>query len=936
MTAFLFAISLLVYWGVVGFAVQTLFPSRLRSLQALLVSPAVGVAVLALSVFFLSRAGLPVKEFGRNLFAALAATALVVIAVKRPVFPFRRLLPYLGVLIVAAILVGRPMFSYGFDWTSFGNDDMANYCLAAQRFFENGFFDEPDLKAFFAGKDYSQAYWFMHVAGGVRSGSDLMLAAVWASSGWNAHQIFMPVMIALHLAMVCATAAMVGAGRNGKYASLIAASLMSLSPLATLGLLYQLIGQEGGLTLLCAAVTLLYRTQSLKFPKLILGSVPAVVVVSGILIWYPEILPFLGLGWVVYCLLLLRERGMSAVHRTLLPAVIVGAILVVVLNKYVLSALFFMLTQASGGMTGANPTNVLFPYFLVPSGIPALWGLIPIATELSDTFVSAAIVGALFISLWLLRSIARQLATRSAPAAVAAIMLLTSLVLFFRNNDFGLFKLAMFFQPFMITVVSVELSAMVRQRLLWRQRAAILAVLACCFVSQVSYVGRSTGELFGALNEIAHASRDKVNESFRTFFHSLRTRGRPILIDTSHVLLAKYQAFYTRLNVAVFPSRPFLYEFVDGVFRYVPAWKLDQFPEAEEYRAERNHHLVEHRFGANSFTVPKSLGELVASADIVTTDRTTVFNRFWVPPEETAYFREVSQKDVHLVFVHSDLGNHYYLGDVNKGVAFYQLENDPMFPGQTFSALGEHLLFMTPGSLTKARMVMEMTTTIMKQFNSELPNPLVQGSRIAFVGRGSARVVSEPFPLTDIDGVRYLQIDMSRKGMRFPKPPKGLMLLYGRDVPIDRRYITAFARDISLITEDDYKALRAPTSLRNFPADLANKNLEYSGFYEDGWISERAFVTLNSTVNSRYFMIKGTVPDLGAPDFKSSLRITLDGTTLAVREMGLGSFAIKVALPSIRPGRHRIDMTFDHYQRLPGEDGRPTGGKLEFVGYVDE
>jgi hypothetical protein len=235
MDAFLFTLAIFVFWTLLGFAFISVFNPRLRVIQGVLISPALGIAITILPVFFINRLGIPVKDFGGILLPLLAGVSVVSLVVKRPIFPIKRLLPYLGIIVGALILTGRPMFSFGFDWLSFGNDDMANYCLAALRFLNHGFFDQPNLDDLVSGKDYSLAYWFMHAARGVRAGSELMLAVIWSFSDLNAHQIFMPVILALHLALITGTGAMVSGVGKTKNTTLIAMGLLSLSPLTSFG-----------------------------------------------------------------------------------------------------------------------------------------------------------------------------------------------------------------------------------------------------------------------------------------------------------------------------------------------------------------------------------------------------------------------------------------------------------------------------------------------------------------------------------------------------------------------------------------------------------------------------------------------------------------------------------------------------------------------------
>ncbi len=152
-------------------------------------------------------------------------------------------------------------------------------------------------------------------------------------------------------------------------------------------------------------------------------------------------------------------------------------------------------------------------------------------------------------------------------------------------------------------------------------------------------------------------------------------------------------------------------------------------------------------------------------------------------------------------------------------------------------------------------------------------------------------------------------------GPHLPKhPPCGW-------VPADERWLSTFGRDVSLVSEDQYQALQPPSSLNNFPADLANKNLEYSGIYEDGWISEQAFFVLSPDSSSKFLTIAGSVPQIKDIDFSTVLRLSIDGKEIAAQKLGLGNFELSVPVTSIQ-GKQRIDTSFSKYQQLPGADGR--------------
>ena len=910
-------------------AVIAIFPPRLRILQGVLISPAVGIATIILPVFLLSRAGLPIKDFAGWLLPALGSVALVVLFVRKPILPWKHL-RWVGLILVGAMLLtGWPMLSYGFDWVGFSNDDMANYCLGAQRFLNHGYFDlsSLNLAEFLAGKDYSEAYWFMHVAGGNRSGSELMLAAIWGLTGLNAHQIFMPVIMALHLSLICGGSALAAGPVRSAKAPLITAGLLAISPLTALGALYQLIAQVGGLTLLCAAVVLFYRKISMRpVTRLLRANVVGAIVFGALFVWYPEVLPFLGLGWFAYLALILRREG-KATLRVVVPALVIGGLALAVLGGFMLTALHFMLGQAAGGTTSANPGNVLFPYFLVPSGMPMLLGLIPIGGVIHEPVLSVSIAVAIVLIAWLVKLLISHTKELSPAALVLVVMSVTWLLLFYTNNAFGLFKLSMFLQPFLLAMVGAGLARWkggpIKSKVLF---AAV--ILGANVVSQFDYVNKSTGAVHGGMQGVPGASSERINSDFSMLMGNLKRSSRSLVSDADNTVLAKFQALYMYDKGGKFLSRDFFGNIVDmgrGV---------------DDLREKYHLGFKENTFSfgklGNGFRSNSGLNS--DSVYLVTTNRhQSIFNAHEIS-ENNGYFRVVDKPLNHLVFIHSDLGNHYYLGNNLKGIGYYQLEPDPMVQGHFISGLGRYQLFMALGATEKPRMVMELTTTVIKQFTSALPQPVLQGESpvsLPFVGRGSGRVFSAPVVPQAIDGFQYLGIDMGRDGQRFPKKLAGLMLLYGSEIPLDQRRLTAFGRDISLISEEEYETLKAPHALSNFPADLADRGLEYSGIYEDGWISERAFFTLAPKPDTRYLVIKGMVPQIDQPDFRNTLAVSIDGSEVAKHPLALGAFELKVPV-SANTQRHRIDLAFDRYQVLPGGDARPTGGKIEFIGFVSE
>ncbi len=96
----------------------------------------------------------------------------------------------------------------------------------------------------------------------------------------------------------------------------------------------------------------------------------------------------------------------------------------------------------------------------------------------------------------------------------------------------------------------------------------------------------------------------------------------------------------------------------------------------------------------------------------------------------------------------------------------------------------------------------------------------------------------------------------------------------------DTRQITGFARDISFVSEENYISLTPPSALQGFADDLKNKDLEYSGFYEDGWVAETSYVVLQQPSNRSVLWVSLMVPEINGRLAASSVVLVVDGQSL--------------------------------------------------------
>src|SRR4051812_28201396 len=125
--------ALLVFWTGLGWSLIAMAEPNMQPLRALFLAPVTGVAVTLLPVFWLSLIGIPVASFARPLLAVLCCVTVIAWIWRRPSWTSRELI-FLIPVIVALLLIGFPMFRFGFDWVGNANDDWGNYNLSAIRY----------------------------------------------------------------------------------------------------------------------------------------------------------------------------------------------------------------------------------------------------------------------------------------------------------------------------------------------------------------------------------------------------------------------------------------------------------------------------------------------------------------------------------------------------------------------------------------------------------------------------------------------------------------------------------------------------------------------------------------------------------------------------------------------------------------------------------
>jgi hypothetical protein len=945
-------VALFLFWVLLGRALLALLPGGRPALQDWLLAPPVGLALTLLLVFQINRLGVPVGSFAPWLTAGLALASLLTLWRLRPALPWRSAWPFAGVLLLGLCLVGRPLWEFGFDWVSVCNEDTANYCTGGERVLRHGFLEVPDEATLVGGLDYTQCYWFMHVPGCVRPGSELVLAWVAALTGLSCLEAFMVTILGFHLVLIAAGGALVLRSEALSWPALLTCALLALSALTSLGALLQLIAQVIGLALLAGTVAVLFRpTAGMKTPEALRTGGLAGVLLTALALAYPEVLPFLGVALLAHLLLGFRRRTLAA-RPLLVGAAVALAVLLVWLGRYAHAPLTFFASQTHVNTTpeARRFLRETFPFYLLPSGPACLWGLLScdLGTFTRERWLTGKILlGALLLLAGALAT-GWQARRREPAALLGGVMLAVGLVLFLKRDAFGLFKLAMFIQPFLLGAVALAACALFRRRAL--QAAPLLLLAALGLAQQRAYVENSRGTE-AAFSQVPDASRSRLLRAFKEAVEACEPRR--ILLDSFSPPLIKLQALYLRGVQTMMPRGSF-YTYV--VPRSSDAYGRDlsllaprlvqatltlreAWDRQECYDVRHNFRLYDPKEpgGVNEFMRnhlgfwDEGAGAFVARSG----PRLGVLNRrhFALGEERGVVLTRYDEVKNHLLLIISQREGRT-LADSSGGLALHSLERDVLFPGRTMAGCGRHLLFEVVNPTPGARLLLDVHTTLKADGDNALPPAVAIGDRrlpFPILGRGSARVFSPPLTPQQINGLPYLGLDMQVEPRVIPYRRSGLMALYGKDLPLDRRLLVGFVRDISLVSQEDYARLRPPARLEKFPGDLQHPDLEYSGIYEDGWVSEASFFRLAQGPGDR-LVVRGLLPLIKDPGFTTQLRVLVDGKLVAARQLRPGPFEVAADVPGA--GTRRVELHFSAHQQLPGGDGRPFGARLDCVGFV--
>jgi hypothetical protein len=931
----LLSLALFCYLAICGRALFCLLGIRVGRERTWLLSPALGFAVVVLLVMILNQTGIRIAAFGRPLVILTFAGALAVLVRARAI-PRRTLLPFAGLAGVGLLLGGWPALVHGWNWVSYGNDDMTNYCLSAERFLRHGFFDIPS-PADLDGGDYSQIYWLLNVASLERFSSQLLIATVAATTGLKTVQIFMPVIIGVALAQLWAFIGLAYSAAKHRKLALIAGAIIATAPLWHYGTTYQLIAQVAGLTLLAAVSALTTRNH---FPRRLAGRLKFALLVAILLaalcVTYPEVLPFFIIGWggcFVLRLWAVRRWPAGAIPSVLFAA----GFTFLLLRANILSAFFTLLGQTQSGLDVTVVTNriALFPYFLMPAGASFFFGFNVIAWRYPEALATSTLVAGFVAAAVLLFAWWRGMRQRSVAAMILLGMAGIGVILFRANNGFGVFKLAMFALPF----AAIEL-ARLAELPRWRPAGRVLfaALLAVWITGSLRYTGASLGGNSRAVNELFNASesRGRLPGNPPAVWSDMASSpvGKLFMLERPEVHATFLsQIFGARfLGIATKPYPDWAYRLLPGDISTATALGLVNHIQHGVYQPRR-------AFGLDFWSPAR--GEIPAAADTVLITSIAEFRSFnklsaVAAPAGLFDYRPLADVTNHLVFTQSKQGQHYYLGDVGS-IAIYKPELDLYSGGNYFFAAGRHLLFRVLNPTGPIRLRFSLTSSLLGEGRTQLPVRATANDgratphSLGLVGAGSANIFSEPLQPLVLDGVSYVALDLGVDPLPLGRPATGLAGVYHRNLSFDTRLALAYCRDISVVDEAQYLAQPRKRRLDHFPADLVGPAAaEYSGLYEDGWLSDHAFVVLGPSVAGEVAVVSGMFPRLAGAAESQGVEVWLDGVFVSRQEIAPGDFTLVVPVTAARPAL-RIELRFAHTLPLPSPDNRPVSVLLKSI-----
>ncbi|MEP6939489.1 MAG: hypothetical protein ABI846_06965 [Rudaea sp.] len=933
----LIAIVLLVSWSCLGGAILCGINALDRTSKVLL-APVTGIALATVVIATASFAGLPI---GNSVWLVVAAVPIAAFVLARRGFgAVGELASVFGVLLLANLAsAGLGVLLYGSTWQGFVNGDAAVNALGAQYFIAHAFYSTPSLADAVQGTDYTSTAILLNVAGGQRFGDVMLLGLSARAFDLAPDQVYMAHAFALRCALLAASAMLVHSAGRSRGRTVFVLLVLSLCPLLTYAYTNELISQIGGMAIAFALIALcdkFLRAPNHSRPLLL----PTALLAAALCETYPECVPYFGLcmGMLVgHYWLFARLPGWRSLAGFALPLLL----MVLVIVNVSLPSIIYSVTNilAWGGLVegrDAVAVNLDFAYAFIPDFFPLLVGFEGLREGLREPAVTLTIVGgavALIAIVWF--SLRRH---RTYPL-VATCLLATSVVFglfFYRDNGFGSFKVMILAQPILFCAAAEMVAIAYARRAIGYLVAAAAATLAAAR-GDFSYIYRSVshfseiahmadGDVLGEIQALRAASPngivlDPSNYLLRRF-GLLRPGGRPLKSSES------FSAYTTTQN------------FLEQVARNPFSRWLPQKVEAtDQLLAFYQHGYVKNAFTCAAPMTPVSFEMLVdepagGHRETVISGPTSVpLNALGGSPRAAMVSVGSFPAGAALVFRASSAGSFYGAKSVGfvGPVSLYSTEHDFALPS-IVAATGRYAMFqlLAPPE-GPIRLSLSYSRSPLGGADSKLDGVTIYGSdkvSVTPTGGGAFHTTSPPFSPCVVAGKSYFIVDFGADPHYFTKVQPLLYRLMGLQYLPDIRKVSGYLRDLSVVPAKmsaDVPAVRASSPSRWTFADF-DAQFEYSGMYEDGWMSDTLTLRPLGFSSAARMTLEFDVSMEGATS-EPTLSASIDGKVVSRQRLSAGANRISIDLPA--GIKSTVVLAVDKPLRLPGFDGRSVLGYLK-------
>jgi hypothetical protein len=784
---------------------------------------------------------------------------------------------------------------------------------------------------FYEGKDYSQMLYTLHVIGGVRSGSELVLAYFSSLFGLDPLSIFMALLVCLQTILILATLSFVPQKHrtNTRYLSLFTLVAM-FNGLLTFSFVVQLIAQICGLILLISILKLSHRFESGKSVSIFLVG----VLFAAQLIFYPELIPFLILALILVLIAKRKNASWKSILNYIFSTLLVCLI---ALNSQMVSIAKFLFYQIdSGGSSGIGDDFVLFPYFLRITGFSYLFGIWPLDVPLSGMLaVLTTLLGivCMFLLLTLLFKARKELDELS---CMVIVFLLVFVLLYLRQSDFGTFKIALYSNPFFVTFLSIKLLNKINVNAfpIRSQRPVVflsVIVILANAINQIGYIATSTGVVSNrGLVELHNSSKNGLVTALNRTRDKYRPEMGTLISTTTSPLIAKLMMIKFRGIPIVFPSMNFVNNFTgillddpeasSSTFGQLPKAKLPKLPKATIAYEETN-------IAFPNRNVETKLSEYLAQKPqyfLNYRDEINFSQKRHNGNSEEELFEISKSPTRNLLFTNSKLGNLYFMS--LEDVALHRPENHPILEKVTMFAGGNNFLFQVFGQHKYGTLTLDLDSTLLPQNNRRIPPFTVYGQKSKRVNQynyGQARITIENFlPLIDEKGRQFIYISFDGIPKRFPERDGYLFRKLNRNIPADGRRVLIHILGIRFEEKEKIDVRSDPY----LPLSLSqNLNaLSFGGIYSDSWTYSDFNLTLEKRADVKKVILEFEVNNPEGSKVTRNLKILVDDVLL--KEEKVISGVKKISIP-MNKDRIKIQVVTSP-QSISQSDARISGVKI--------